>query len=508
MELNYSKLTCKKLSGTYMVEHPIENDLFIPDDFPEIEEVLQYETSVSVLDKSIQGEKLRVEGIVNFEVCYRGRDGLCHGVKNKLPFSKVIENKCDTKNVRVNSGISYMNYRMIHERRMDVRGAVSLKIECYTNDESSIVSDSMSPTMCTKHEVIKGIAPVGCASRRQTLREDLEIEARDEVCKIATAAVYVDMQESKVMANKVVIKGSVRLDTLAEDRSGKGILLQHFVPFSQVVDVEGAEENDSCCAYVECDDYTVDIEEGISGCYIGFSVSLNSDVQIYRPIEAVGVCDGYSTSNNIKIKKNKVEYLTPTRWLSERFECKKNIKLSTPPQKILFVKGMIDDVQNIQSDDGVICRISYHTSVIYLDNEGVLCCDNDSGEYENTIVSKKEAQFLCEIHVTMIGTSYVIETNGVSVSIGFNQSGCVLQKNIKEMITGIEDGDILNDDRKGMIILSFAKNGDTPWDIGKKYHVSYKKIIAENGLNEETIDAYTPLIIPMDKTGSKMSGEV
>ena len=80
---------------------------------------------------------------------------------------------------------------------------------------------------------------------------------------------------------------------------------------------------------------------------------------------------------------------------------------------------------------------------------------------------------------------------------------CTLEQDIritkKEKIKMITEMDTCERQEKKDIIIYFVKNGDTLWNIGKKYAVKTEDIKCINGLDNDDISYGQKLLIPVSK---------
>lgn len=498
MNLRYNHITCKKISGSVVLEHPIENDFFLPEGLPDMDTVLQCETSAGLLDKNIQNGKLRLEGLVLFEVIYRDAEGLCHGARGKMPFSKTVELKDEQQIPHVELSVSYMNYRMINERRVDIRGALSIKIKYSQMEQETFLDNTEEAHLCIQQENFSVLEPMCSLRKRLTIREDMDLSGTAATMdEVITADAYVDVQDVKVIANKVVVKGTLHTDSLLTNREGSGVGVQHSIPFSQIVDAPDIEENDTCCCIVKCDDFSVEPDEGTSGKILSITANLVVQAEVYREKEISAVTDAYSVRSQLQEKRRKMEYYTASRWLNERIEEKCSVKIPEAVSAVLHVKCVLDEVQTVQAEEGLVCRIQYHTTVYYLNEESLVSAVSATAQADRPIADGTHT--FGDLFVNVFGVSYVLDASGVSVQASFIISGNTLEKKTRTFLTDLREEKPLTPRKNSSLLLAFAKKGTPLWDIGKKYHVSATKIMEENDCKNSVLEKDRSLLIPMER---------
>ena len=112
-------------------EQSVELDYILPDYYPDIFRLIRCETVPVITSWNISGERLTYELRCDIRVIYCSEDSnVPQCISQRRSFSKTVElgKACDTPVVKLLPKAEHANCRVVNKRRLDMRGAVSVKI--------------------------------------------------------------------------------------------------------------------------------------------------------------------------------------------------------------------------------------------------------------------------------------------------------------------------------------------------------------------------------------------
>ena len=117
-------------------EQGVELDYVLPDYDPEIFRIISCEMQPSVIDYQLNGNRLNYELQVDIRILYCGNGShSLQCVNQTMHYTKNLElqTKPENPSVTLQAKTDYANCRAVSRRRLDVRGAVSVRIQSPEN---------------------------------------------------------------------------------------------------------------------------------------------------------------------------------------------------------------------------------------------------------------------------------------------------------------------------------------------------------------------------------------
>lgn len=493
-------------------EQGVEFDYVLPDYYPDIFKILKCTLTPGIVSYSVSGTQLFIDGVVYIKVLYlseQSDDINC--VEQRFTYSKTVELVKNTEKPIVNffQKTDYCNCRAISGRRIDVRGAVSCKIKVTGCTRSEILSGASGLGAQVKQDRVSYCGDRLYACRQYVAREDIETGAGGGIASIITVSCNANVTDTKIIADKVVIKGDAKIKALYITRVGEGTeteVMEATVPLSQIVDVEGITDSHSCSARLDVLDCDLEIKQGDDGenRLLGCEITVDCKVTAYKECTVSPVCDIYSTDyessfTSVPIKlegcpgyltaqhsiKSAVEYNDGA--IGEVFDCKCDLAGYT-------VRFSEENGKMAVSGQVNICLIGKNTAgkPIFIDK-------NEPFEFETDIESENGA-YSADIGLSVSNVSYSISGDSTAdIQIQLSSQGLIYKIKTIGTIGEINISEELPKEKSGdyALKLYYADKDEKIWDIAKKYNTSVSAVITENELDEEQLAQPCMLLIPI-----------
>ena len=490
------------------VEQPIDLELPLPDYCPDIARVMKCKAIPRVGAKGLNGQNLSVEGTVTIHVIYCDNEGKLFSFESTIPFSKSIETGCDCDGgaVVVRAKSEYVNCRAVNSRKLDIHGAIGLfaKVICKKNAE--VITDIDGGDMQLRRGMAPATTPIGLAEKNLILEEELEIgqgqPAVHHLLRYDASAITTDC---KIISNKVVVKGEVRVCALYCPQEGnRPQLFESTLPFSQIIDVDGISEACECDSKVEVASLELKPRTGPDGetrtfilsskLCISVSAFCNNDVPV--------VFDAFSTKYEADLAKNDVAFEKIICNIAESFQCKKTLEFSDGALGTVVDlwcetqtgATKIEDKRLCISGTVLVCLLMYDT-------------DNHPAYQERPIdftyqydMQELPATMRCDPQIEAFAPSFtILSTTSMEVRVELKISAAVYDIRHMPLLTEIEVNEAAV--KKSMVdsalIIYYADAGEVLWNIARKYNASPEQIMELNHLSEESLPTAKTLLIPV-----------
>lgn len=491
-------------------EQGIDMDYILPDYYPEVFKILRCEASPRITHYNLVDGKLTYELCVDVTVlyCSEGSKQL-NSLKQKLTYSRSLDlgtNKNEAEITLVPKS-DYSNCRAINQRRIDVKGVVTIRVKVISEKNSEVICDASGMNIQMKKQHVDYTVGKLLAEKNMSIDEAVELSAaKSSVISVVRTSCISDVPDVRVIANKVIAKGNCTVTVLysCQDTGVPSMEIMNFsVPYSQIVDMNGVDETYHCFTDVcvtDCDVTPGSDKDGKTrklDCKIGLRVSCCAVKSAHTEL----VTDVYSTKypcesgfSQFRINKLPVN-------ISESFSTKSVIE---------YNEGTVEKVYDIWctvgntaekpegSSDGINISGMLMISALIRNSEGNPVLIEKETAFDHTIPGEESDKL--NIYIKPCGCSYSISSdNKIEVTADLIICG---KKYGTSEISGVSEIKILGDTVKSRdgnysVKLYFCSEGENIWDIAKKYSTSVEEVMRENNLYDEKVNENCMLLIPI-----------
>ena len=493
-------------------EQGVEFDYVLPDYYPDIFKILKCTLTPGVVSYSVSGTQLFIDGVVYIKVLYlseQSDDINC--IEQRFTYSKTVElvKPAEKPMVSIFQKTDYCNCRAVSGRRIDIRGAVSCKVKVTGCTEGEILSGAEGLGAEVRRDRVSYCGSRLYASRQYVAREDIETGSGGGIASILTVSCSAAVTDTKIIADKVVIKGEARVWALYLTRTDGGMsteVMEADVPLSQIVDVDGITDAHSCCARFDVMDCDLEIKQGDDGenRLLGCEITVDCKVNAYKEAEIMPLSDIYSTDYDCSFTSVPVKLEHTPSYLTTQHSFRSVLDYSD---------GNISEVFDCRCDlSGYNVRSAEESGRIIISGQACIGLIGRNGNGKPLFIEKNEpfefeTDIICEdgaysadIGLSVSNVSYSISGDRTAdIQVQLSAQGLVYK--IKT-ITTVSEINISEDSPKKKtpdyaLKLYYADKGEKIWDIAKKYNTSVSAVTAENELEEEQLTAPCMLLIPI-----------
>ncbi len=485
------------------LEQPVECDVLLPDYCEDIQKILKCTMEPVVTRQEANDRQLELEGICRVTVFYRSPGGSLCRSEYKLPFSRTAElhGSAPCPVVWVQGVCSYINCRAVSSRRLDIRGAATLRVAVAGIKEEQAVCTAEGMGLQLRSAVRPATRILLQTCRSFALAEELQLpESKEPAAAILRVGATARLLDCKVMAGKVVLRGEAAIKFLYRSSSGKCETMELTLPVSQIMDAEGADEGCRCFARLAVQSAVVErCERQDDDRQLNVSLKLAVHLRVHRDYQALCSSDCYSTRYECGCTTRKAGLLELVQQVDRTF----------------LYRGRMELPEGVDSITDLWCRVAdWHTQ----QREGDLwvcgklcialfgCAAGQELEYyEKTVdfeerVAAAEGEMIFRPAVRVAGQSYSFEGGGgLEVRCELALAGCLYRCTSQPIICDIavdESRQKQESLRRGLYICR-AEAGEDLWDIARRYNTSVETICRENQLTAGSLEQSAMLLVPV-----------
>lgn len=480
-------------------EQGVEFDYILPDYYPDIFKILKCTLKPKIVSYNISGDKLICDGIVYITALYLSENSNnLNCVEHRYTYSKTIDlpKAADNASVIITPKTDYCTCRAVSGRRLDVRGAVSLKIKACCGRFAEIITSAGGCGVQTKKTPVLYGGRKITSEKQFVVREDIEAsDAKGGVKAIISCDCVSTVSDCKVIADKVVLKGEAKLKAvyLTEyEGETRTEIMEADVPLSQIIDVDGITEKHTCYAQLNilsCDLSVKQSDEGenrVFGCEITVEafVSANLEETIY-PVTDMYSTDFESTFNTVQLKtETNPRYISQSLTLKEKVECTEG-----EPESVIDCRCELSNITcKGKSAEELIVSGQAAYQVLARINDGVPVFLEKVLPFELSVqVTGLTTESSIEPFLQVTSTDYSITgDNSIEIRAGISMQGCLYQNGSVDVIKDITVDESAPKAKQNdySLKLYFAHESEDVWSIAKHYNTSADAILSENGIEE------------------------
>lgn len=485
--------------------HVLKGEYLIRDSqYPDMKEVLGVDAKATITNKEILGDKVMIEGQVNYIVFYLPKDEIVletpsnkiHSVVFTDKFANYLDLESDEHNILcdVECEIEHIAADWMNERKVGIDGVMIFKWEIYKNGEFEYVKD------------VEGKEDVQIKRKDESINclkgeKDLDLNGKTilkvtmdkpEIEEILKCSMNIYKKEVKLVEDKVYVGCYCKIQLLYKGKENRELItLKDDVYLSKEEEMPGISQDMIPEFNVDVKDYqcAINLDDLGENRVADVEFMALGKLKVYSKDKILMLEDVYSPSMNIDIEKSEKEFGSIHSILNIDAMVKDNIDLKNPEdraEQIVCITGTPLVTDKAVEDEKVKVQGLLKVSAIY----------KISGEDLNYGMITAELPFAAMVDVKDIkkGMTAIIKPSlenmdsnieGSSISIKANISLAikVCYKAKKRYVTNIIEGPTEAKEKKASITIYVVGKGDTLWDLAKKYNTTIDELVKLNALD-------------------------
>lgn len=488
-------------------EQPVDLDLTLPDYCPDILRILKCRVTPKILTKSISGDRLDIEGTAEIKILYI--DSIKKSVRcsdHNVPFSTSFNMKQSPQNAIVTAKVKteYINCRALSPRRLDIHGAFSVctKVICKSDKEFPVSIDDDNVQVKGNNVNISTL--VGMGQQQFILSDTVTLGAEtSNIESILKSDATIIKGECKAISNKVMVKGDVNIRVLylADLNTGETKIFDYTLPFNEILDADGVDENCLCLTNIELVNHIVNIKSDYSEANkaVTFEIKLSATALGYSTQEIEPIDDAYSTDYDLNLVYSQTQLSSIEKTYSENCITKATVEAGC--DNILSISDLWCEhcsTTTFIEDGNLLIKGKLNMCILAKNSENMPFYSERAIEFTYP-VSLSEPDISAEVEGIVQSISYRINgSNSIDFRIETKLDITLLTNKSVRYVTSAE-ADLEHPrvkDSDTALTLYYATKGESVWSIAKKYAVCCNAVMKENDLSDDDIASSIMLFIP------------
>ena len=494
---NKAKIYSTRTALDDFFEQKIEFDISVPDYNPSIHQVLKCEVMPRVLSQSVTDDKAMLDVECLLRVLYADEQtGCIRSLCKTETFSKtlLLKHQLYPCKMRVNIKPVSVNCRVQNPRKLTVKAVIGAAVKIIGNNEIDII-DNITDDNIQAIFNKKCVNLFSGAGQTPTHIEG-KLESKAPVCDVILSDATIVITDCKAVDDKIILKGMAEVCCiyLTGEQKGDMQISKCSIPFSEVVDVEGAKESSYCDCHAAVNDITCTVED--DGTTISVAIDATVCAAVYNCVEINLLQDVYSLTAELKTTQSHktIESLALNDTFLHNFTNEINCDFENA--RIVAVTGT-PTIKGVRLSDGMLAIEGELLTCIYMYNEEqykiyekTLPFTASHTAPDNTDSLRCEASaILCDVSYSMPNDNTISITATVDIKLS-----CFAQNDLLVIDSFEYDPEKAHKKCKGLILYN-AQKGEQLWDIAKKYHTSVNILKRDNQIESDCVENPKMLLV-------------
>ena len=497
-QLSLSEVVCSRYCQT-----TVDCDIIVPDIKPDVLKVLRTSGEAVITQKSIQADKVYLQGVIRLDILYIP-DGSALGSVKSISYSQDFSHTIDAKGAK--QGMSLVaevecegtDFSLVNSRKLNLRSklGLSIKVSCTSQVQIATgIEDTAKVQTDSRHLKICNCC---CETERDIIiRERLEIPSgKPDLGEILRLSAKPVPGELRLLDNKVIVKGELKICTLycGCDEDSTIQCMEHGVPFTEILEVDGISETMTAEADYCIKDIYSEICRDADGDkrILSVEITLTASIRATEIIECDAICDAYGLEAELTLEKNpcSLEQLIETT----RTQLTQKESVCVPDylpdiQQICDCTGT-PNIESITASDGCVTVSGYLScNILYMspDRDTPISGFSHVLPFSHTFdIPGVSESTVCDAKADLEHIAYTISSpRDLELRSIILLSLKAMSPGSCQLVSEINYNTEASPSQLPQMVVYFVQKGDSLWSIAKRYRISPDQLLATNGSEKD-----------------------
>lgn len=476
-------------------------ETIVPDYCPDIARIISAEGAVFLHGRA---EPAGLSGTVRVTVLYtpENESGV-RTVEFALPFTMQAEGLAECAHVAAETEIELLESRMLNPRKIFTRCKLVTHLTGYRKVCLTISSDVAE---AADAHVEKRCCGERVSLLRQVAEKDLTFSetmslsmGREGAAELLHVRTGGTVTETKVVGNKLIFKGVFLVSALYRTTGGQLASASAELPFSQIMEIDSAEENAQVTMGLQITGADVQIDGGDDeGRQLAVTIYFHAMALLREEREVTLLADLYSTAYELRYEPRQLNLCGMHDTFTRRQTVREVLEIGVAAESILSLCAVCGAVTVSREGGTAQLRAAVTVRALYLD-EGGACL---SAERSLDVCCPMELPRDCAVTARAVCGEEVQGTLGdrgieVRFPVDFQVEVCGHCRRICVDSAALDEEKPKDLSGAPSLILRYFGKQESVWEVAKRYNTTIGDILAANQLEREAdIPCERLLLIP------------
>ena len=484
----------------------VEGDIIVPDVKPDILSIINESGEICTYKKECLDGKVKISGGIYLNLIYLADtdENFTRSINTTLDFTQEINIENCKPSMRIKSLMNIKNIESttLNGRKINVKVTIETKVYIYSNENISILKKiENADDIQTLNTNVKINNLIGTGSTKAVAKDSILLDEKDSLGEILSIDIMLTNKEAKVSYNKVLLKADCNIKIMfLSEQDGKNIkVVNSTVPVMSFIDINNVSEQDILEYNYEIKNILVKPETEQKSIYVEIEFEVECDA--INKIDLELIQDMYSPTQKIEFTSKEI---------STRSDLKKIKKIYSIQSDINMPEITEENLYNVRIIPNLLSSKVLNEKIIYEGELNLIFIYGSGLDINKIEVKKYTTPFTFEIFddeikadkkvdtsINLIENNFIIEPNGIIKSTINLEFETTIYNNLDLKI--IDNATVKETDNMNSpsIVIYIVKQGDTLWNIAKRYKTTIENIIELNNIeNPDNLVVGQKLFIP------------
>lgn len=505
--IHMDRLKCK--AGTQVA---LEDDVNISDNKPDASELISRQGNVKLEEIKVTEDHVNVKGKLYFSVLYLSDEGerRFYCMDGSIPFDEQIyaEGVRNGDAVTVHSDIEDLQVGLINSRKMSVQALLNhiVTMEELYDEEAAVELYSEEPVEYRKKTI--DVSEIAIHKKDIfRLKEEVAIpQNMPNIFQLVWNKVKPANVQFKLMDGKLSIQGDMLVFLMYEGENGKNYWYETSMPFAGEIECHGCRETMIPHIRYNLGHKELEVRPDFDGeeRIVGLDMVLELEMKLYDESRVDMLADIYGVTKEIEPIFREGMYRNILVRNQGKQKVSDRIKLKSGATRILQLchsdgSAKIEKMQIVENGIQIVGTLQM--DVLYITSEDEMPFASMMGEIPFTYTMDAPGitdmcTYDVEVTVEQLQVS-MLDSEELDVKAVLNFSGIVFRNQHENWITDIRMSELDMNKLNELpgIVGYIVKEGDTLWQIGRKYYVTVESLREMNGLTGDDLKPGDKILI-------------
>ncbi|MCI9120493.1 MAG: DUF3794 domain-containing protein [Oscillibacter sp.] len=506
LEMKNVSLDTYETGGELTLTQEETAETIVPDYCPDIARIIETDGKVYLHSRELRDGKAELSGTVRVTVLYTpdGESGV-RTLEFAMPFTVESDSRSlpNCQYLTAEAEPEFLEARMLNPRKIFTHCKLVTHLTGYQRSPLHFCTDvEADERLCVekRQERQHAILLTHIAEKDFTFTEEMNLSpGREGASELLTSQVSSTVTETKIVGNKLIFKGVFSISLLYRTSSGSCGSTVSELPFSQIMEVEGAQEGALASLQLQLTGTDLQIDgDDPEGRQIAVTLYLHATALLREEQELTLLNDLYSTAYDLTYDAVPLSLTSFRETLTRRQTLREVLEIGVVAESILALSAVCGAVSVSREGGTAVLRTGVTVRAMYLDEGGVpLVAERSldaSCQLELPEDSRVTARAVCTEEIQ--GT---LGERGIEVRfpVDFHIEAAARTKKICVSAAKLDTETAKDTSGAPSLVLRCIGRQESTWDLAKKYNTTISAILSANQLEEEgDIPADQMLLIP------------
>ncbi|MBQ7761770.1 MAG: DUF3794 domain-containing protein [Clostridia bacterium] len=485
----------------------ISEEFSLPDYVPEIRRVLTVLAQVLPESKYLQegqnGPTLDLGGSVTYSLIYTDDEGKLNAIPLNSNYETKIQLQVSPQYTLVDTTVDNVSYRVSAPRRLTIKSRVKNKVTASVQNQ---VREDITPRSSAdelylekKEKVVQSVDMTTGTLSNVRISDKLTTDKEKSIKPIWCDARLV-IKDARVQNGFVSARGEAIVKCLALENEEINVI-EKTMPIAEEIEIQGAKENGIARVGGRCVSLSISNEELNDTTQLFFDLVCDLEAEVYSNSDKVLTEDIYSTTNEMEVTYKQVPVYNVVRAGGTSFTFNESSKRKSKEMNEI-IDVLVDPVceKTEIKGDKMIASGRLNVNIIGTkenETEREYLCETYDLPLKYELDMKRQVEYgVARCLFSTLDANARFDKDSVSVTCEIYPSFTVFERTNERILdTGLikKDAEIKKDG--STIRVYFPTEGDTLWEIAKKYNTTVSKIAQDNSIDPSTKTLAKNLIV-------------